>query len=86
MSKKEKILLKLLSGNADNNFDLNDLIQILVRYDFEERRSGGSHRIFTNKKIEGIINLQKTNDGKAKPYQVKQVRDFLISNKIISDE
>jgi predicted RNA binding protein YcfA (HicA-like mRNA interferase family) len=86
MSKREKILLKLLSGNADNNFDLNDLIQVLLLYDFEERKTGGSHRIFTKAKIEGIINLQKTKDSKAKPYQVKQVRDFLIANKIISDE
>jgi hypothetical protein len=86
MSKKEKILLKLLSGNADNNFDIDDLVRILLSYDFEERKSGGSHRIFTIGKIVGIINLQKTKDGKAKPYQVKQVRDFLISNKIISDE
>ncbi|HXL56104.1 MAG TPA: hypothetical protein VN958_07600 [Chitinophagaceae bacterium] len=36
--------------------------------------------------IEGIINLQKTKDGKAKPYQVKQVRDFLVNYKIISDD
>ncbi len=86
MSKREKILLRLLSGNADNNFDLDDLIQILLRYDFEERKTGGSHRIFTISKIEGMVNLQKTKDGKAKPYQVKQVRNFLISNKIISDE
>jgi hypothetical protein len=86
MSKREKILLKLLSGNADNNFDLDDLIQVLLRYDFVERKTVGSHRIFTKAKIEGIINLQKTKNGKAKPYQVKQVRDFLIANKIISDE
>ena len=86
MSKREKLLLKLLSGNADNNFDLDDLVQILLRYSFEERKTGGSHRIFTKDKIEGIINLQKTKDGKAKPYQTKQVRDFLILNKIIKNE
>jgi len=34
----------------------------------------------------GIINLQKTKDGKAKSYQVKQVRDFFITNKIIAGE
>jgi hypothetical protein len=86
MSKKEKLLLKLLIGNADNNFDLDDLIQILLRFNFEERKTGGSHRIFIKENIEGIINLQKTKDGKAKSYQVKQVRDFLIANKIIDDE
>ncbi len=87
MSKKEKLLLKLIVGNADNNFDLDDLVQILIRFDFEERKTGGgSHRIFTKENVEGIINLQKTKDGKAKSYQVKQVRDFLIANKIIGDE
>ena len=75
-----------MTGNADNNFDLDDLIQILIRFSFEERKTGGSHRIFIKENIEGIINLQKTKDGKAKSYQVKQVRDFLISNKIIDDE
>ena len=86
MSKKEKVLVKLLIGNADNNFDLDDLVQILTRFDFDERKTGGSHRIFTKENIEGILNLQKTKDGKAKSYQVKQVRDFLITNKIIDDE
>jgi hypothetical protein len=86
MSKKEKILLKLLSGNADNNFALDDLIKILIAFGFEERKAPGSHRIFTKKNIAGIINLQKNKDGKAKPYQVKQVRDFLTVNKIIADE
>ena len=86
MSKKEKLLVKLLIGYADNNFDLDDLVQILTRFDFDERKTGGSHRIFTKENIEGIINLQKTKDGKAKSYQVKQVRDFLIASKIIDDE
>jgi hypothetical protein len=76
----------LLSGNADANFDLADLVSILIRLGFEERKTAGSHRIFSLKGIEGIINLQKTNDGKAKPYQVKQVREFLANNHLISDD
>lgn len=84
MSKKEKLILRLLTGNADSNFDLDDLVIILARLGFEERKTGGSHQIFTLKGTEGIINLQKTKDGKAKAYQVKQVRDFLVSNKLIS--
>ena len=86
MSRKEKLLLKLLTGNADANFDLDDLVQILVRPAFEERKTGGSHRIFLKEGIEGILNLQKTKDGKAKPYQVKQVRDFLVNHKIINED
>ncbi len=86
MSKNEKLLFKLLMGNADNNFDLDDLVQILMRIGFEERKTGGSHRIFSIKDIVGIINLQKTKDGKAKTYQVKQVREFLVNNKLVNDE
>ncbi len=86
MSKKQKLLLKLLSGRADANFDIDDLVQILIWLDFEERNSGSSHRIFLREGIEGIINLQKTKDGKAKTYQVKQVRDFIVSNKLVADE
>ena len=86
MSRKEKLLLRLLLGSADANFDLDDLVSIITRLGFEERKTGGSHRIFSIKGIEGIINLQKTKDGKAKAYQVKQVREFLVSHKLISDE
>ncbi len=60
MSKKAKLVLKLIPGKADANFDLIDLIQILQRFGFEERKTGGSHRIFTKNHIEGIINLQQT--------------------------
>jgi hypothetical protein len=65
---------------------LDDLVSILHRLDFEERNASGSHRIFSKKPVEGIINLQKTKDGKAKSYQVKQVREFLVNNKIVGDE
>jgi len=41
---------------------------------------------FSKKGIEGIINLQSTHDGKAKSYQVKQVRQFLVTHKLIQDE
>jgi predicted RNA binding protein YcfA (HicA-like mRNA interferase family) len=85
MSKKEKLLQRLLTGNADANFDLDDLVTILERLGFEERKTGGSHRIFSIEGAEGIINLQQTKDGKAKTYQVKQVRDFIVLNKLIND-
>lgn len=36
MSKREKLLLKLLSGMADGNFELDDLVKILMWFKFEE--------------------------------------------------
>ena len=41
MSRKEKLLLRLLSGNAEANFYLDDLVSILIRLGFEERKTGG---------------------------------------------
>src|SRR5580700_3660286 len=37
MSKFEKLLFKLLSGNADNNFSFDDLRNILLHFGFIER-------------------------------------------------
>jgi predicted RNA binding protein YcfA (HicA-like mRNA interferase family) len=86
MSKKEKLILKLLAGVSDANFNIDDLVKLLEWLEFEERKTNGSHRIFSKKGIEGVINLQKTKDGKAKEYQVKQVRDFLVKNKLVPNE
>jgi len=42
---------------------------------------GYKHRIFTRDDIEEIINLQPKGN-KAKPYQVKQVRNILLKYKL----
>ena len=84
MGKFEKLLLKLLAGNADNNFAFDDLRNILLHFDFVERTTGGSHRIFYKEGITEIINIQPKNN-KAKPYQVKQVRQIVIKYKLITD-
>lgn len=82
--KKEKLLLKLLSKKSDKNFDFDDLRKILINFDFEERIKG-SHHVFSKKGYSGLVNLQRIESRNAKSYQVKQVRDFLIENKIITD-
>lgn len=84
MSKFEKLQLKLLSGNADNNFSFDDLRNILFHFKFVERTTGGSHRIFYKDGIEEIINIQP-NGNKAKPYQVKQVRLIILKYKLMTD-
>jgi hypothetical protein len=84
MSKFEKLQLKLLSGSADNNFSFDDLRNILLHFNFQERTTGGSHRIFYRDGIEEIINIQPKS-GKAKPYQIKQVRLIILKYKLIGD-
>ena len=84
MSKHEKLLFKLLSGGADANFLFGDLCKLLDELGFEKRIKG-SHHIYHRPDIEEIINLQP-DKSKAKPYQVKQVRNLLLKYKIISKQ
>lgn len=83
MSKLDRLILKILSGNSDNNIEFSDLVKILEVLEFNCRIKG-SHHIFYKDGIDEIINLQP--DGsKAKAYQVKQVRTIIIKYKLISD-
>ena len=83
MSNFEKLLKKLLLGSSDNNINFDELCSLLLRLEFKVRIKG-SHHIFYKDDIIEIINLQ-SDKGKAKPYQVKQVRNVLIKYKIVKD-
>ena len=76
MSKQNKLILKILQGVGDKNISFNDLRSLLKRLGFSERISGG-HYILFKEGISEIINLQPDNESKAKPYQVKQVREII---------
>jgi len=78
MSKFDKLLQKILSGTADKNLSIKDLKSLLIKLGFEEREGTGSHTIYKKSGIPEIINIQSTKNGKAKPYQVKQVRDTIV--------
>ena len=80
MSKIHKFFLKLLIGSSDTNIGFEELRNLLLRLDFEERIKG-SHHIFTKDDVEEIINIQP-NGAKAKPYQVKQVRNLIVKYKL----
>lgn len=81
MSKAEKLAAKILSGRSDRNFAFDDLCYILERAGFQVRSGKGSHRIYYKNGVVEIINIQPRNR-KAKPYQVKQVRELLLKYKI----
>ena len=70
MTKKQKIIEKLLSGESDNNFDFLDLVNLLKKLGFQQSVKG-SHNIFYRDSIPEIINIQPLNDNKANPYLVK---------------
>jgi len=73
----KKVLRKVLSGLSDKNIRFNDLRKLLLDIGFNERIKG-DHHIFYHRNVIEIINLQPLSDGKAKPYQVKQVRNIIL--------
>lgn len=80
MSKENKLLLKILSGQSDGNINFDQLCHLLLKLGFDQRIRG-SHHIFTKHGIEEILNLQP-NQGKAKIYQVKQIRQTILKYKL----
>jgi hypothetical protein len=84
MGKKEKVLLKVLRGTSDANISFSDLCLLLHHLAFDERMKG-SHHIFTRSGIEEILNLQPKS-GKAKAYQVKQVRHIILRYKLADED
>ncbi|MEA5602687.1 type II toxin-antitoxin system HicA family toxin [Nostoc sp. UHCC 0252] len=75
MSQQDKLLEKILSGTSDTDIPFAQLWQLLYTLGFDERIRG-DHRIFVKADVEEILNLQHKR-GKAKSYQVKQVRAVL---------
>lgn len=73
----KKTLEKVLSGLADKNIRFQDLKRLLSGLGFSVRIKG-DHHIFYKDRVEEIINLQPVSDGKAKAYQVKQVRGIIF--------
>ena len=77
MSRRDKLLVKILLGTSDANIPFEALCQLLGNLGFEERIQG-SHHIFSKEGVEEILNLQPK-QGKAKVYQVKQVRNVILN-------
>lgn len=84
MTKRDKLLTKILSGTSDANTQFDGLCQLLRNLGFEERIKG-SHHIFTKEGIEEMLNLQPRGTN-AKQYQVKQVRMVILKYKLGGEE
>ena len=80
MGKYEKLIFQILSGTNDANIAFTDLVNLLQLLGFGMRIKG-SHHIFRKGGIEDKPNLQKDGN-KAKPYQVKQVRNLILKYKL----
>lgn len=76
MSQYQKALLAILSGTNDSGIMFSDLQTLLEHLGFQ-CRIRGDHFIYTKAGVEEIINLQPKG-GRAKAYQVKQVRQIIL--------
>lgn len=72
---------KVLSGLSDRNIRFDELGKLLLSLDFNERVKG-DHHIFFKSEFREIINIQPLKDGKANAYQVKQVRNLILTYKL----
>jgi hypothetical protein len=76
MASLKKVFASILGGRSDANTRFAELRRILLAVGFSERTTGG-HHIFSRADVVEIINLQPLRGGKAKAYQVKQVRQLI---------
>jgi len=83
MARAQKLLERILRGDADANIPFSGMLTLLRRLGFEERIKG-RHHIFYRKGIEEILNLQ-AHGNKCKPYQVKQARNVIIANQLAGE-
>jgi hypothetical protein len=81
----KNILKNVLSALSDKNIKFSDLRKLILDLDFSERIKG-SHHIFFKKNITEIINLQSLKNGKAKAYQVRQIRNIIIKYELHKEE
>ena len=75
-----KVLNKVLSGLSDRNLRFRELVKLISDFGFSEGIKGDHHILYKDG-VEEIINLQPLKDGKAKAYQVKQVRMIILKYK-----
>lgn len=72
MSRAEKVFANLIGGQHDADFSFDQLCALLITLGYFMRSAKGRHVIFQREA--SSLHLQSTTGGKAKAYQVRQVR------------
>jgi predicted RNA binding protein YcfA (HicA-like mRNA interferase family) len=74
-----KRCLELLefANNNPNGVRFSDLQKLCVCCGMWHDRTKGSHYVYKHANPSFTITIQELSDGKAKPYQVKQVLNFI---------
>ena len=83
MTRRGRLAQQILSGRSDANISSTELCGLLEDLGFRQR-TRGNHHIFSKESVVEILNLQPK-AGKAKPYQVKQVRSILVRYKLVDE-
>jgi hypothetical protein len=84
MDKHRKLLGHILTKAGDHAVSFEALCKMLIHYGFAERIKG-DHHIFSRVGVEEILNLQPVH-GKAKAYQIRQVRTIILRYGIHAEE
>lgn len=71
---KRKLLSKVLA--SQKNVQFSDMEALVEAFGFRLSRVKGSHHIYVHPTIQELVNLQEQN-GKAKPYQIRQFLDLV---------
>lgn len=77
----DRLLRRILSGRADANIRFAELRRLLRNMGFSERVRG-SHHVYRIARSEESLVLQPRSS-MAKPYQVRQVRRFVIKEGLV---
>jgi hypothetical protein len=78
VGKWDNVLQRVRGGKADQNIRFHDLRGMLARLGYAEHITG-DHHIFRYAGRPEIIAIQPQRDGKAKAYQVRQIRAVLFA-------
>ena len=73
----------ILSGRSDANIRFDELRRFLLRLGFDEWIRGSDH-IFRKQGVRELVNRQR-NGSRAKPYQVRQVRQVVLRYRLEED-
>ena len=80
MPTNEKIFQEIMCGSKDKSIRFSELQKLLEFLGFQCRIKG-DHFIYYKNGVDEIINIQPDGN-KAKPYQVKQIRNLIIKYKM----
>ena len=72
----KRVYESVKSGKSDYNINYTDFQTLIINLGFDFKRQDGSHIIYRHNEYKINMNIQ-SDGGKAKAYQVRQLRNFI---------